>query len=50
MSTWKEIPDEDVTLSDDGKTIEILYETDNSGNNYIEISVEHVREILNINK
>jgi hypothetical protein len=46
MSKWKEIPDVNVELSDDVKTVEILYETDDFGNNYIEISTEHVIKIL----
>ena len=43
MSTWIEVKEEDVELSDDGKTIEVLYSSDKFGNNYIEIPVEFLR-------
>ena len=47
MSTWVEIKNqEDVELSDDGKTIEVLYSSDQHGNNYIDIPVEFIKSVL----
>lgn len=47
MSLWKQIKNqEDVELSEDGKTIEVLYEFDHNGNNYIEIPVEFIKNVL----
>ena len=48
MSTCREIKkQEDVELSEDGKTIEVLYMSDYNGNNYIDIPIEFVRQALN---
>ena len=47
MSYWRKIYDrEDVELSEDGKFIEVLYDTDKFGNKYIEIPIEFIREVL----
>ena len=47
MSTWIEIKkQEDVEISEDGKTIQVLYRYDHNGNNYIEIPVEFVKTHL----
>lgn len=47
MSTWIKIKkQEDVELSEDGKTIDVLYSFDHNGNNYIEIPVEFIKFIL----
>ena len=44
MSIWHEIKkQEDVELSEDGKTLEILYKHDHNGNKYIEIPVEFIK-------
>ena len=47
MSIWHEIKDqEDVQLSDDGKTIEVCYGSDNQGNLYVDIPIEYVKLAL----
>ena len=47
MSTWIEIKNqEDVELSEDGKTIEVKYNFDEFGNTYIEIPVEFIYYVL----
>ena len=47
MSTWREIKkQEDVELSEDGKTLEVLYMSDYNGNNYIDIPIEFARQAL----
>lgn len=47
MSIWKEIKNqEDVKLSEDGKTIDVCYKQDYSGNHYIEIPIEFVKSAL----
>jgi hypothetical protein len=47
MSVWHEIKDkEDVSLSDDGKTIEVLFDGDDNGNIYVEIPVEFIRPLI----
>lgn len=44
MSLWKKIKcQDDVELSEDGKTLEVLYDSDNQGNYYIEIPIEFVK-------
>ena len=49
MSLWKKIKDEDdVELSEDGKTLEVLYDTDKQGNYYIEIPIEIVRKAMGL--
>ena len=47
MSIWYKIIDQlDVELSDDGKTIEINYSADYTGNIYIEVPVEFIKNVL----
>jgi phosphoketolase len=47
MSAWIEIKNqEDVQLSEDGRTIEVLYEENEFGNCYIEIPIEIIKNIL----
>lgn len=49
MSEWIIVEkQEDVELSDDGKTIEVLFQTNRWGNRYIEIPVEFVKSILEV--
>ena len=49
MSEWTEIKTrEDVELSEDGKHIEVLYNTNMWGNQYIEIPVEFITSELNL--
>jgi hypothetical protein len=44
MSVWHTIKDpDDVDLSLDGKTLDVLFKSDNSGNHYVEIPIEFVR-------
>ena len=46
MSQWREIAKEDVELSNDKQTIDVLIGSDYNGNNYIEIPIEYIIEIL----
>ncbi len=47
MSEWFEIKDpEDVELSDDGKAVQVMFDTDNNGNRYVEIPVEMLVKLL----
>lgn len=49
MILWKKIKDQDdVELSEDGKTLEVLYDTDNQGNYYIEIPIEIIRKAMGL--
>jgi hypothetical protein len=57
MSIWYSIEDpEDVDLSKDGKTLDVLFKSDDSGNHYVEIPIEfverclHGRTVTNIEK
>ena len=43
MSVWHEIKkQEDVEVSEDGKTIDVLFSSDNWGNNYIQIPIKFI--------
>lgn len=47
MSVWYTIEDpEDVEISKDGKTMDVLFSTDDCGNNYVEIPIELVKSCL----
>jgi len=47
MSEWFEVTDpDDVDLSDDKKFVHILFDTDNNGNRYVEVSVEMLVMLL----
>ena len=47
MSEWFEIKSqEDVELSDDRESVEVLFNTDQFGNQYVEIPVEFLAELL----
>jgi len=47
MSQWYEVKDaDDVELSDDGKTVEILFDTDDNGNRYVTVPVEVLARLL----
>lgn len=48
MSVWHTVKDiDDIDISEDGKTLEVLLNSDNFGNNYIEIPIEFVVKKLN---
>ena len=47
MSEWYKIKDQaDVELSEDGKSIEIMFNTNYSGSQYIEVTVEFIKRVL----
>lgn len=47
MSTWYEIKDrEDVSKSDCGEFIEVLFDSDDSGNRYVTIPIEYINKSL----
>ena len=47
MSTWYEVKNkDDISISDDGKELEVLFKNDKWGNHYIEIPIEFIKELL----
>ena len=47
MSIWYSIKEqEDVELSDNGETIEILFNGDHNGNHYVDVPVEFIEKVL----
>ena len=46
MSMWTSVLRSEMELSDDKETIEILVGTDKCGNNYLEIKVSDLLEII----
>ncbi len=47
MSEWFEVKDpDDVDLSDDGKSVHILFSKSHAGNRYIEVPVEILAKLL----
>ena len=47
MSVWYEIEDqEDVELSEDGKTLEINFNSDHNGNIYVEVPIDIIKKAL----
>ena len=48
MSIWKQVDEEDVELSEDGKTIDICIGADQFGNNYLEVPVELILKLLKV--
>lgn len=47
MSIWKKVKhQDDVELSEDGKTLEVFYDSDQFGSCYIEIPIEFVKKAL----
>ncbi len=47
MSMWYSVNNkEDVGISEDGKSLEILFKSDHNGNSYIEVPTEFIKEIL----
>ena len=50
MSEWFEIEKEDVSLSLDGTKINVLFASNDWGNQYIEIPVEFITAVLNADK
>ena len=47
MSIWKEIKQEDdINFDKRDDTIDVLYDTDNTGNYYISIPVEFIRNLI----
>jgi hypothetical protein len=50
MSEWFTVEEDDVSLSLDGKTINVLFASNDWGNQYIEIPVEFIKAVLNAAK
>ncbi len=43
MSLWHKIKNQDdVEISDDGETLDVLFSSDDSGNNYVEIPIRFI--------
>ncbi|MCP4650287.1 MAG: hypothetical protein GY853_09460 [PVC group bacterium] len=48
MSIWYSVKDkEDVAISEDGKSLEILFEKRYDGNHYVEVPVKFIQEVVN---
>ena len=51
MSVWYEIKDiEDIDISLDGEELHILFDSDDTGNNYVSVPVEMVEKVLAAHK
>ena len=49
MSEWWQVKDpDDVDVSDDGETLDVLFNTNYAGNCYVEIPIEFVKKALGI--
>lgn len=46
MSSYRRVEREDVDISHDGETIDVLIDHDGYGNVYIEIPVEYIKELI----
>jgi hypothetical protein len=47
MSEWFDIESkDDIEISEDGETLEILFNTNKFGNQYVEVPIEFITEIL----
>jgi len=47
MSTWHEIKDiEDVSISDDGEFLHVNYDSDYSGNIWMEIPIKFIKKLI----
>ena len=46
MSTWFEPKKEEISLSDDGKELQVRFDSDYSGNIWISLKVQDVKDIL----
>lgn len=45
MSIWYEVKNkEDVSISEDGKTVEILFKSDNQGNYYVDVPIDFLEQ------
>lgn len=51
MSIWYDIKDkEDVSLSDDGKSLQINFDSDHNGNIWVEVPLEFIDQLRELNK
>ncbi len=48
MSTWIEVKPEDITVDLENESVDILYNTDNNGNNYITVPLEALQLAVDI--
>lgn len=49
MSLWYEITDEeDVSLSEDGKHLQVNYDSDKNGNLWVEIPLEFIERLMKL--
>jgi len=47
MSEWFEIKDRsDIEVSDNGETIEVLFDSDRNGNKYVDIPISLIAEVI----
>lgn len=48
MSTWHEPKIEDMSLSDDGKELQVCFDSDYNGNIWISLKVEDIKKVLKV--
>ena len=46
MSEWKHINAEDISINDDDETLEVLIDTNNFGNVYVEIDLADIDKLF----
>ena len=48
MSTWIKVKPDDINVNFEDETVEVLYSTDDNGNNYIEIPLEVLQDKIDV--
>lgn len=48
MSNWIKVKPDDVNVNFEDETVEVLYSSDNNGNNYIEIPLEVLQNKIDL--
>ena len=46
MSKWYEAKLENITVSEDKKELEIWFDSDYEGNNYLSVKIEDIQQVL----
>ncbi len=48
MSTWIKVKPDDINVNFEDETVEVLYSSDDNGNNYIEIPLEVLQDKIDV--
>jgi hypothetical protein len=48
MSQWIDIKKENLALDDNGKEINVWFESDDSGNRYVILKIDDIKDLLNV--